>query len=240
MKKFYRRIMLLIMVVIFLLGILFFESTGIGQRIISNPESVRHALAGAGFAAPLMFIMIQALHILFPIIPGQFFTILGGFAFGPLFGAIYSLIGVTLGSLIIFYVTRRFGKKPIEHLLNDLELSHFEYIFKKKGIKGILILRFIPLIPYEIFAIGAGLSKIKTKDFLIITILTDIPFTLIYSIFGDQFALSAFHKEFYITLFLVGCAFIIYLYRNAIKRIAVTELNVLEQPFRQKKGEGRM
>ncbi|HCQ90330.1 MAG TPA: TVP38/TMEM64 family protein, partial [Clostridium sp.] len=50
----------------------------------------------------------------------------------------------------------------------------------------ILILRLIPLIPFDVISYGAGFSKIKYKNFISATILGIIPGVVVFTNLGDK------------------------------------------------------
>ena len=73
--------------------------------IASNPAPIEGAIHGLGLWAPLGHIVLFALAtILF--VPGTIFGLTGGALFGPLWGAVLNLTGVTLGATAAFLVAR--------------------------------------------------------------------------------------------------------------------------------------
>ena len=75
----------------------------------------------------LVYIAIQILQVFIAFIPGEAVEIAGGLAFGPWEGLGLSMIGVAIGSSIIFLLTKTLGIKFVrlfvsEERLNDLAI----------------------------------------------------------------------------------------------------------------------
>ncbi|MDP3515272.1 MAG: VTT domain-containing protein, partial [Sulfuritalea sp.] len=70
-----------------------------------SQEALQQWLATAGWWAPLLFIAVYAAGtVLF--LPGSVLTLAAGALFGILPGALYSLVGATLGAVLAFLVAR--------------------------------------------------------------------------------------------------------------------------------------
>ena len=117
---------------VFILIILAFIYHDELRLIYSNPEIVKQFIAGFGIFAPIVFILLQTLQVIIFVIPGPVFTIAGGYAFGVLFGTIYSLIGTVLGSIVVFHLSRKFGRPFVVKMVGKKDLDHFDVFFKKK------------------------------------------------------------------------------------------------------------
>ena len=97
------------------------------------------------------------------------------------------MIGALCGGTLAFYISRYFGRGMVEGLIKH-KAEWFDDGVEKKGFLLILILRLIPLVPFDIISYGAGLSKIKYKDFVSATCIGIIPGVLVFSNLGDKAA----------------------------------------------------
>ena len=86
------------------------------MEIFSNPDKIRNYIKSFGIFAPLIFIGIVILQVLFAPIPGQVAGIAGGYIFGVYLGILYSMIGLIIGSFIVFYLARKFGRTFVEKI----------------------------------------------------------------------------------------------------------------------------
>jgi uncharacterized membrane protein YdjX (TVP38/TMEM64 family) len=85
-------------------------------------------------------------------------------------------IGLLIGSLVTFYLSRKLLRNFFEkRFSNNPIVKKYNHHLEKNGILMTIFFRIILLIPFELVNIGAGLSKIKFKDYLIGTIFGIIP-----------------------------------------------------------------
>ena len=137
-----------------------------------------------GFVAPLFFLFLQAFQVVFPVIPGGASCLARVLAFGPLEGFIYNYLGLSIGSVISYSLSKKYGLSIIYKLFDkSLVDKYLNYIrnntFKKIFFLGILI----PGAPDDLLCYIAGISNINLKEFIFYIILGK-PLTLIfYSIF---------------------------------------------------------
>jgi uncharacterized membrane protein YdjX (TVP38/TMEM64 family) len=79
-------------------------------RLYRDKHFLKHTVAAWGWAAPVVFVAIQALQVIISPIPGEITGPVGGALFGTLWGVIYSTIGLTVGTLFCFWVGRKWGE----------------------------------------------------------------------------------------------------------------------------------
>jgi uncharacterized membrane protein YdjX (TVP38/TMEM64 family) len=148
-------------------------------------------IEGAGIFAPLYYVATYAVAtILF--VPGAPLTLLGGVLFGPYFGALYTVIGATFGAVAAFAVGRFFGRKLLETTLQSKRLGklrHYDEGLRERGFLTTLILRLIPLFPFNALNYALGLTAVKPSAYAAATLLGIIPGTFAYTYFGDSLAM---------------------------------------------------
>jgi uncharacterized membrane protein YdjX (TVP38/TMEM64 family) len=71
-----------------------------------------------------------------------------------------------------------------------------------RGFLIILMLRLIPLLPFDVISYGAGLSKVKYKAFIIATCIGIIPGVVIYTNIGDKSS-NPFSLDFVVSILLL-------------------------------------
>ena len=83
------------------------------QGYFTNPQLLQATLSKAGILAPLLFIFLQIIQVIIPIVPGGASSALGITAFGAVNGFIYNYIGICIGSICIFLLVRKYGHRFI-------------------------------------------------------------------------------------------------------------------------------
>lgn len=137
-----------------------------------------------GIFAPIFFIVLQAFQVVLPVIPGGASCFAGVLAFGGVLGFIYNYIGLIIGSIIVFLLSRKYGIKIMNKIFSKETLDKYlPYLEDKRFEMLFFFIIFLPGLPDDIFCYIAGLSKIKLSKFIII-LLIGKPLTLLaYSIF---------------------------------------------------------
>jgi uncharacterized membrane protein YdjX (TVP38/TMEM64 family) len=128
----------------------------------------------------LVYILITAL-----LIPGAaLLTVLGGFLFGWALAAPVTVVAATLGATILFLSARssfgglliKRGGGLVGRLANGFADDAFSYL---------LFLRLVPLFPFFVVNIAPALCAVKTRTFVLATLIGIIPATFAYAFLGS-------------------------------------------------------
>jgi uncharacterized membrane protein YdjX (TVP38/TMEM64 family) len=137
-------------------------------------------MAGAFIA---IYIIQSALFL-----PGAaVFSLAAGAIFGAVMGTLYVNIGATIGATLAFLVARylfhdliqnRFGAR-LEKLNKELEARSFNYL---------LFLRLVPVFPFFLINLGAGLTRMSLRTFFLGTMVGIIPGSFVFCNAGASLA----------------------------------------------------
>lgn len=168
-----------------------------GVLSYAQVESIKTFVLGFGMYAPIIFI---ALFTFAPLIffPDGILALAGGLIFGFAWGSVYIILGALCGGTLSFYLARLYGKKMHEKLAHE-KLINFQKSVKKHGFVMILLLRLVPLVPFNIISYSAGFSTIRYRDFFFATLLGMVPGVLVYANIGAQ-SLAFGSREFYLSI----------------------------------------
>ncbi len=153
-----------------------------------TPTNVKNFILQFGIWSPIVFITIYALRGAVLVIPVGIMSFAGGLAFGKWFGTIYILIGATLGASLSFVIARYFGRQFIETFswLHKGKIKQFDEGIEKNGFRMMLFMRLMPLFQYDAVNFGAGLSKIKFRDYVLATFIGMAPGGFINAMLGSS------------------------------------------------------
>ncbi len=138
-----------------------------------------HTLASA---ASYVAIYAVAVAISFP--GASFLTIAGGFMFGWAVGTALAWTGATAGAAAIFLVART----SLGHLLADRagpRLQRLRQGFQEEGFSYLLFLRLVPLFPFWVINLAAGLFGMRLVTYVTATAVGILPGTFVYAYFGQ-------------------------------------------------------
>jgi len=164
-------IFILLIVILIIIG----KYTSLFNSI--NIDSIKEFISSFGALAPLIFIAIYIVATIF-FLPGTIFSVLGGVLFGGILGTIYVVIGATIGSVIAFYISRFLGADFVNSILKSKKLSKldaYDEKLTKKGFIAVLILRLIPIFPFNGLNFSLGLTRVKPRSYILATLLGIIP-----------------------------------------------------------------
>lgn len=188
MNKKYLRTLLYLISFIITIFIFLFIIYGIKENIFNSNDNLISFVESFGIIGPLLFIFIQIIQVIFPIIPGGASCLAGVFAFGGFYGFIYNYIGLCIGSICNYFIAKYFGTRAICFLFREETINRYlSHIKSNKFNKVFLWGIVLPGAPDDLLCYVAGISNISILEFIII-ILLGKPLTLIfYSLFADYF-----------------------------------------------------
>ncbi|MGT2736254.1 TVP38/TMEM64 family protein [Streptococcus orisratti] len=164
--------------VIKVLGVLALIASGVfviwlyRQGILNDSNELKSLVKHYRFWGPLVFILIQIIQVVFPVIPGGVTTIAGFLIFGPVLGFIYNYIGILVGSGILFQLVRIFGRKFILLFVSEETFYRYEAKLETPGYERFFIFCMAsPISPADVMVMITGLTQMSFRKFMIINII---------------------------------------------------------------------
>ena len=150
----------------------------------SSTEQFSAMIHGVGIWGPLLFILIQIIQCVIPIIPGGLSCVAGILLFGPFYGFIYNYIGILLGSLINFVLARYYGKPFLTSMVSEKTYNKYiGWLDQGKRFDRLFALAiFMPVAPDDFLCMLAGLTKMTYAKFLAIIVIGKPASLLVYSL----------------------------------------------------------
>ena len=183
----------------------------------------------AGFWAPLIFIVVDILVVIF-LVPGILITMGAGFLFGLVKGSIYIVIATTIGAAIAFTIARyTFKEKTAKFFLSHKRAQYLNKFFAADGWKIVFMTRLIPFFPFKLSNYLFGLTKFRMRSFLLGTFLGIWPIT-IFNVYVGSLASSlanlgevseANNAQLYFYIFGFVCAIISIFYITRRAKLAL-------------------
>lgn len=158
---------------------------GYSEGLLTSKEKMNDFLAQFGVYAIIIFITIQAISVVIPILPGSLGCLVGVIFFGPVFGFLYNYIGISLGSIVAFILSRQYGQEMVKRLTKPKDYEKYNTIIQKlKNFdKWFAFMIFLPIAPDDLLCYLAGLTKITFKKYTSIILLMK-PFSIAAYSFG--------------------------------------------------------
>lgn len=229
-------LVILSLITISLLIMYLLKITGVGDKI-DSVHDLRNYVASFGYLAVIIYIVINVIQVLFLPIPGIISIGTGVALFGPLKTAIYSLIGILLGSFVAFFIGRVLGYKVVKWIIGEESLNKWLSSVKNKD-KIVLTFMFLfPFFPDDILCFVAGLSSMSIGYFVImITLCRTIGiFLSSYSVNGNIIPYNTWWGItiwVFVLVLTVVSTILLYKYGDKIESAVKRKLT-----FRRNKGE---
>ncbi|MBU2109882.1 VTT domain-containing protein [Patescibacteria group bacterium] len=173
-------------------------------------EFITQLLLDHSVLAPVIFIIIRILSVIFSPIPGFAIDIPGILVFGWLPAFIYSEIGVITGAMIAFFIARKFKEPLIRKFVSLQKLHTWENkLSEKQEFWTFVSLRLISKPFFDYISYAAGLGRISAKKFFLATIIGVIPVEFLFFYFGGIFLNKGIYYAilFIIAIIIIGLVF---------------------------------
>ncbi len=141
----------------------------------------------AGVFAPLVFVLMMSLQIIVAFIPGGPLEITGGFLFGGWLGTILTVTGAVLGTLLVYTLVRKFGRPLVNLFVSEEKFKKFSVLEDEDKLEfWVFVLFLIPGIPKDLLTYIVALTKIKCRQFLLLSTIARFPALMASVLVGDS------------------------------------------------------
>ena len=142
---------------------------------VIDKETLRNFINGYGAFGPLVFILLEVAAIIFLPVSNYPLFMAGGLIFGPWPGLMVNWVSIAIGSCLILWITKKFGRPLVNRLVNQKTLAKYDGYVNKYGQFGLFIACVLPLFPDDELIYLAGLSSLPVKKILSAVIFGRIP-----------------------------------------------------------------
>ncbi|NOW13437.1 MULTISPECIES: TVP38/TMEM64 family protein [Clostridium] len=154
--------------------------------VLRSPQRVKEFILSYGKFGFFAFFVMQMLQVVAFFIPGEIIQIAGGYIFGTFWGTVISLLGITAGSAVAFYLSNKLGRPFVKKISGKQNISFFEKLIKNGEIKYVITLIYlVPGLPKDILAYVCGITDLSLKDFIIYSTIGRFPGIFISAYFGN-------------------------------------------------------
>ncbi|MEA4988862.1 MAG: VTT domain-containing protein [Anaerovorax sp.] len=186
-------------------------------------EEINAFLSQYHTAGIFIYIGLQIMQIIICIIPGQMLQFAAGYAYYFWIGFFLSIIGIGLGTVITFYLARILGKNAMHVLFGEKKINHFiEMLNSKRAYMVIFILYVIPGFPKDLITYAAGVSEIKLKPYLILSLVGRTPALMATIMIGAMTRTGSYTNVILLCIAVVFLSIVCFVHRK--KFIGITDV----------------
>ncbi len=150
-----------------------------------NSENLDLFIRGFGPWALLVFALAYLVASPIPFM-APILSATGGLLFGPIPGALLAILVAAATSLVPFMISRHLGRDWVESKLKGTRIDDvYRKLHSGNGFFFILMLRLVPVMPWEVQNYVAGVTRVAIPTYLLATILGSAPLTICLAILGN-------------------------------------------------------
>ena len=161
--------------------------------LVSEPEKFRDWVESRGILGRLIFIGMMVFQVIIALVPGEPLEIGAGYAFGAVEGTLLCVAGVTIGSLLVFGLVRRFGIRLVEVFFDTGKIKQLKFLQNEKRLDLItFIVFFLPGTPKDLLTYFVGLTDIKLSKFIFIVSVARMPSIITSTVGGSALGIKRY------------------------------------------------
>jgi uncharacterized membrane protein YdjX (TVP38/TMEM64 family) len=153
----------------------------------ANRETLLSYYAGHRLATVAGFMAVYILQTALSLPGAAILSLAAGAIFGPVMGTVWAVAAASIGATLAFLTTR--------YLARDLVLSRFgsrldglNRELETRGLGYLLFLRLVPLFPFFLINLAAGLTRLPLRTFVAGTLVGIVPGGFVYVNAGASLA----------------------------------------------------
>jgi phosphatidylserine/phosphatidylglycerophosphate/cardiolipin synthase-like enzyme/uncharacterized membrane protein YdjX (TVP38/TMEM64 family) len=172
-------------------------------------EALR-AMAAWIHQQPLAPLLVAAAYVLGSLValPVTLISIATVVVFGAWLGFLYALAGSWLSAMAVFSLGRWLGRDLVRRLAGSL-LNRLSRKLSASGLLAVITVRIVPVAPFSVVNLIAGVSEIRWGDFALGTLLGMLPGVVAIVVLADRIAESLRHPDLtHVTILMAAIALI--------------------------------
>ncbi len=195
MKKINKKTVLKLLTIIISLAVLIFvvwEFYPLMKTLITQEGrgQFKQRISGMGFKGLVILYLIEAVQMIFVVLPGEPIEILYGMCYGSIGGAVLLTLAVFINTVIVYELVEKFGRKVLVFFFSEEKIKKVENskLFKNKSkIEYIMVLLFfLPGTPKDLLLYIGPLLPIEKKKFIMISTFVRFPSVITSTIAGSN------------------------------------------------------
>jgi len=167
-------------------GLAVLVALGVGLFLLRDAAlpDVRGTVRAAGFWAPVVFVLLQALITVAPV-PRTVFTVAAGVLFGSISGVLLAVAGTALAAATAYGLVRLVGGRLAERHAHHSAVTWVRARLDRRGLLAMVSLRLIPAVPFAPLNYALALAGARFAPYVLGTVLGVLPGTVSIVVLGD-------------------------------------------------------
>lgn len=153
-------------------------------------EELQQIIADAGFWGPLLFVGVKALTFTFAPLSAGPIQFASGILFGVIPGTLYSVLGEVIGGTINVLIARLLGRRIVARFVGASALQRVDSFYARHldDWKSLLAARLLLFSVYDFISYAVGFGKIRLSVYVVVSFIGGLLPTYVFVLIGSQAA----------------------------------------------------
>ena len=164
------------------------------EALKANRQALADFYAGHRFATVAAFMAVYIIQTALSLPGAAILSLAAGAVFGAVMGTLYANLAATAGATLAFLVTRYLLRDAVQRKFGT-RLEKLNAELETRGLNYLLFLRLVPVFPFFLINLAAGLTRLPLRTFFIGTMVGIIPGGFVYCNAGASLAtINSLHE----------------------------------------------
>ena len=138
-------------------------------------------------SSPLGLFIAVAIYVIGGLVVFPVFILIPATAlvFGPILGALYSLLGILANASVLYIIGHVLGHETVKRLTGS-RVNQVSQLLARRSFLTIVTLRFLPVAPFTIINLISGASHIRFREYFFGTLIGISPAIIIMTLLENQ------------------------------------------------------
>ena len=146
---------------------------------------LRHQLRMLGFAGVVVLVGVVLAHTVVPF-PAEIPTAVAGYVYGFAVGVPLMSASFLASALAAYFLADWIGRPAARRLVGARRLHGVERAVGRGGVRTLLVLRLIPLVPFSLMCFVCGLGRVPVRRYTWTTLVGMLPQLLLVTLLGSR------------------------------------------------------
>lgn len=140
---------------------------GYQTGVLTSQQVMEEFVNGCGVWGPTLFVLLQIVQVVIPILPGGISCLAGVILFGPVKGFLYNYVGICVGSMLAFAVSKTYGRPLLYRLFPEKLIDRYDHWTEETGHfdRWFALAIFLPVAPDDFLCYLAGTTCMSWKKY---------------------------------------------------------------------------
>jgi uncharacterized membrane protein YdjX (TVP38/TMEM64 family) len=159
-----------------------------GWRLIKqgDQDAVTRFFKDFGVWGPIFILLFMFIQMITIVLPSWLLMIVAELAYGPVWGTLLSIFGITLVSCIAYWIGHGLGENVLSKLIGKSAERKMSRWIREYGIGAVALFRLSPFLSNDTISFVAGMVNMRFWRFLVGTLAGIAPLAIALAVFSES------------------------------------------------------